>query len=641
MENICFEKVNLKDGFWLKRQQTVENSSMKAIYGRFVDTGRFDSLKCGWKEGMANKPHFYWESEIAKFLEAAAYILQKHENNELEAIVDEAVEDMISAQDSDGYFNTYMSVMRKGERLENRLKEELYTAGHLIEAAVAYDRATGKRAFLDAMCRYADYIYRVFMEEKSLNYHAPHHPEIELALVKLYNHTGEKRYLDLSRHFVNVRGTQAEDRVYLGTPYHVQEHLPVREQTTAEGHAVTCMYLFSAAADLAHIDGDGELKQACGRLYDNVTCRRMYVTGGVGASAVGESFSIDYHLPNLNAYAETCAAIGLAFFSMRMFRLDPDSKYADAVERAMYNGILSGVSLDGKTFFYQNPLEIRPDQFKISEHYQFDGIAFKNLDIDEEEYFKRKKPLVLHNRTGLPETQRSEVFDVSCCPPNIARFVSSIGNTVCSHGEDIVYVHQYMSSETCFELGGRNVSITQNANYPADGEVRIQSQGVKKLALRVPGWCSRYGITVNGAYANADIVKGYAILALGAGQSDIVLSLEMEVRLVEANPLVQEDAGRAAVTYGPIVYCCEGVDNGSALRDLRIDAKGACEIEFDPELGANMIRTDGYRRSLESFNGKLYDRVADRLERFRLRLIPYFAFANRGESEMQVWLLLK
>lgn len=245
-----------------------------------------------------------------------------------------------------------------------------------------------------------------------------------------------------------------------------------------------------------------------------------------------------------------------------------------------------------------------------------------------------------HNRMCLPETQRSEVFDVSCCPPNIARFIASIGNTVYSYGEDIVYVHQYMSSEASFELGGRNARITQSTNYPADGEARIQTEGVKKIALRIPGWCSRYTITVNGAPAQFDMVRGYAVLSLGAGEADIVLTHHMEVRLVEANPLVQEDAGRAAVTYGPIVYCCEGVDNGNALRDLRIDANGSYETEFDPELGANVIWTDGYRRSIGSFNGKLYDRVADRLEKHRLRLIPYFAFANRGESDMEVWLLL-
>ena len=357
---VPFQQVDLDQGFWQERQRINRDVSIWNVYKRFQETGRFDAFRCDWREGMPNKPHVFWDSDVAKWMEAAAFLLEKKPDPQLEAAVDELVDRIADHQDADGYFNTYFTACEPEARFTRRTDHELYCAGHLFEAAVAYAHATGKEKFLGLMRRYADYIERVFKDEKSAAFLTPGHEEIELALVKLYRHTGEKRYLELSRWFVEERGRHEEGLYEMFPSKHAQDHLPVRQMETAEGHCVRALYLYSAMADLAYEYQDEELLGVCRRIFLNIVRRRMYVTGGVGSTAHGEAFTVDYDLPNRTAYAESCASIALIFFARRMLRLEADSLYADTMERVLYNGFLSSVSLDGRKFFYVNPLELIP-----------------------------------------------------------------------------------------------------------------------------------------------------------------------------------------------------------------------------------------------------------------------------------------
>ena len=359
MEQISFDKIRL-GGFWKNRFEINKNATIPTVYDRFCDTGRFKAFRCDWKEGMPDKPHFFWDSDVAKWLEAAAYTIAISPDAELEKKIDETVDLIEKNQQEDGYFNIYYTVVEPGKRFTKRDNHELYCAGHLTEAAVAYYKATGKDKFLRLMCKYIDLIEKCFKIDDSAAFSTPGHEEIELALIKLYDCTGEKRYLELCRHFIETRGRSKKDadtRDWCDNDYD-QSDFPVRELPAAVGHSVRAMYLYSGMADLADRTDDKSLFDACDRLFDSTVKRRMYVTGGIGASAHGEQFADDYILPNDVAYSETCAAIGLALFARRMSAACPDSKYADAAERAIYNGVLAGVSLDGHSFFYVNPLEI-------------------------------------------------------------------------------------------------------------------------------------------------------------------------------------------------------------------------------------------------------------------------------------------
>lgn len=612
---VSFDKVDIADDFWRHRQLINVRNSIYTVQKRFAETGRFEAFKCSWKPGMPNKPHYFYDSDVAKWIEAVAYILRKEENPELEAAVDEVVGDIEANQGEDGYFNVYFTVVDPDNRWQNRDWHELYCAGHLIEAAVAYYQATGKEKFLKLMCKYADYIEKVFKKEQSANFYTCGHEEIELALVKLYHCTDEKRYLELSRYFIDTRGTKEKDNaIYTSVkPEYGQSHLPVREQTTAEGHAVRAVYLYSAMADLAYEYGDAALKKACRTLFENIAFKRMYVTGGIGSTSRGEAFTIDYDLPNLTAYSESCAAIGLVFFASRMLKLDPDGLYGNVAERALYNGCLSSVSLDGNSFFYENPLEIDPK-------------------LRHRENFAKES-------TRMPATRRAEVFSCSCCPPNINRFIASVGNLLYTNNCDTVFVHQYMTSKTDIDMNGQCATIMQKSNYPNDGVVDITVSGFKgkKLAVRIPDWCRNYSIEMDGRTAKYSISKGYAYLEGIQDKSGITLSFEMKVQLIEANPAVQDDAGRVAVQRGPIVYCLEEIDNGPNLRDIAIDTALDVTVEYSDYYGANIIKALGYRRDPNAFEG-LYRIYEDQDIKQHLTFIPYYAFANREETEMIVWI---
>lgn len=602
MKAIDYSKVKVNDGFWYEKQKMASEKTVYAVYDRFENTFRFDALKCEKNEKYT--PHIFWDSDVAKWIEGVAYILDSKEEEKLEKIVDDCVDLIVKNADENGYFNSHYLVVNQDERFTIRNNHELYCAGHLIEAAVAYYEATGKDTLLKAMERFTDYIEKVFKIEKSAAFTTPGHPEIELALVRLYEVTGEKRYLDLSKYFIDEHGI-AEKGKWLNEMYnehHNQDNMPLRERTIAEGHCVRALYLYSAMADIAVYYNDKELLDACRRVFDSIVNKRMYVTGGVGSTHIGECFTADYDLPNRTAYAETCAAISLAMFCKRMYAIEADSRYADTAERALYNGVLAGVSMDGAAFFYENPLEIDPE--------------FNDVDY------------VSNTKQRFPITQRKEVFDCSCCPPNIVRLIPSISGYAYTYDENTVYMHQYMDCEMEFE----GMKIAVKTAYPADGKVVIKYDCDKEyLALRIPGWCKKFDIS-----APYEMKKGYAYIKLEKS-GEIVLDMDMPVRVVKANRRVHSDAGRVAIMRGPVVYCAEGVDNGKDIAGLYVDAEAGFEIvkgEFIlPDLKGVAWR--------DKERDELYFDDEIEYEKTELRLIPYYAYANRGESEMYVWLLKK
>ena len=608
MKSVSFEKVNL-GGFWKNRFETNKKITIPAVYDRFSETGRFDAFLFNWKEGDPNRPHIFWDSDIAKWAEAVAYTITKSPDKELEKIVDSLVDSIEKNRDENGYFNVYFTLCEPDNRFVNRMAHELYCAGHLTEAAIAYYYATGKDKFLKLMCDYMDHIEKIFIIEDSADFCTPGHEEIELALAKLYDCTGNKKYLDMCSHFVEARGTREKDEE---SPYYInhaydQTHKPVREQEVATGHSVRATYLYCAMADLALRLGDTSLFDACKRLFMSIAEKQMYVTGGIGSTRYGERFTEDYDLPNDVAYSETCASIGLALFARRMSLIDPDSIYADIAERAIYNCALAGISLEGNSFFYVNPLEINLERRRINkEYYQY-------------------------NAGGFEITQRAQVFDCSCCPPNISRMIASIGDFLYTYNDDTVFVHHYFESDAEFE----GIKIIQNTEYPNNGAVKLTVKGMKgkTLAVRIPAWAEKYEIS-----ASNEIKKGYAYISVDADEKEISLDFGMECVLVAANPEVEADIGRVALCRGPLVYCAERVDNGMPLNNLSVSANLNAEITFNEEMQAYTVETDGFA---DGKTDALYRRYKPDFVSQRIKFIPYFAFANRGETDMLVWMRVK
>ncbi len=606
IKTVDFSKTRLTGGFWKQKQALVRRVTAKAVYDRFCDTGRIDAFRFAWKDGDANRPHFFWDSDVAKWMEGAAYLLALRPDAALERKIDDLVDLIEKNQQPDGYFNIYFTVVDPENKLKVRDWHELYCAGHLMEAAVAYFEATGKRKFLDCMCRYADYVEKRFVTDADVPFKTPGHEEIELALVRLYECTGRDRYLALAKHFVDARGyDDGEIPDWMQRSYG-QHHLPVREQTTAEGHAVRAMYLYCGMADVALHTQDKALQAACEAIFDNVAEKRMYITGGIGSSGAGEAFTVDYDLPNLISYTESCAALALALFANRMLRFGADSKYSDVVERVIYNGFLSSLSLDGKSFFYQNPLEILP-------------------------YMHTRDVSVAHRSVNLPPMQRSEVFVCSCCPPNIVRFIPSIANMLYSDDGEVIYVHQFMQSLTTIERDGKVLVLEQTTKYPENGKVRIRlTGGDARVAVRIPGWFEGYVGKTEKGYAYFDVKDG----------EELSFDFAMKPILIEARPEVVFDAGRCAVMRGPVLYCMEGVDNGALLRDVQIDSRARFRYGKHPVLGVPQLTVRAWR-TVRDENAPLYRRKTNDKEKVDAVLIPYYAFANRGVSEMQVWHFVK
>ena len=593
MKTYSFHSVDLKDGFFKEKQDLSASVTIRSVYDRFDETGRVGAFNFDYKDGDEIKPHIFWDSDIAKWIESVAYILKKSEAPDLEKKADAIIAKVKEHQCADGYFNIYYTVVAPAERWSNRDKHELYCAGHLMEAAVAYAEATGKTDLLDCMEKYADYIEKVFVEEKSAAFATPGHEEIEYALIRMYRFTGKEKYLRLAAHFVNTRGAVEEP---IKDEYN-QSHLPVREQTTAVGHSVRAMYLYTAMAALARETGDETLLRACKTLWDDVTLRKMYVTGGIGSCYIGEAFTAPYDLPNDGAYTETCAGIGLIFFANAMLNLENDARYADIIERVFYNGVLSGLSLDGRAFFYENPLEIN-----LLEHF-------------ENRYGKRKFPI----------TQRVECFRCSCCPPNVTRLLATLGSYVYGRDGDTLYVNQF----TAATLSEDGVTAETVTSYPNNGTVTVTASGIARVAIRIPAWCDKF--TLNKPYR---MEKGYAVVENDG--SPITLELDMAPRAVYADSRILRAANQLCVMRGPILYCAEAVDNGSDLHSFFVPHGFAVTERSDSLGGLPMLEITAKKRL--PFENALYSNTPPKTVEQPLVLIPYNSFANRGESDMRVWL---
>jgi DUF1680 family protein len=576
----------------------------------------------------------FQDSDVAKWIEAVAYSLETHPNAALERTVDELIELIAKAQHEDGYLNTYFSTKGLGKQWSNLYEcHELYCAGHMIEAAVAYMHATGKTELLDVMCRTADCIDRTFGPLPEQIHGYPGHQEVELALVKLYAATGCERYLCLANYFLHERGKQPSffidewegprDRrtfkngARTGEPdlCYNQSHVPVTEQPYAVGHAVRAVYMYSAMADLARETGDSQMLQACRRLWNDMTCRQMYITGAIGSTHIGEAFTCDYDLPNTTAYAESCASVGLIFFAHRMLQIDQKSDYADIMEKALYNVILASMSTDGKHYFYVNPLEVWPE---ASEH-------------NPDRY--HVKP------------ERQGWFGCACCPPNIARLLTSLNQYIYSSSDDTLYVHLYINSEIEKAFAPHGLRLRQKTGYPWSGHVEIEildaSEAATRLALRIPEWSENWSVRVNGAHYIASMENGYAVLnnSWRAGDT-ITLELTMQAKLMRSNPRVRENASKVAIQRGPLIYCLEQVDNGENLSAIRICNNTPLTVEPAEELAplALAILAEGVRVLDEGWGDKLYDSREERSIPVKVRAIPYYLWGNRGTGEMCVWI---
>ena len=593
MKNLSFECVKINDGFWDFYNKLNRKSVGKNVCNRFKETGRFDALRCDWREGMPNKPHIFWDSDVVKWIEGVAYLIEKSPEPELEAFVDEMIDNIAQNQRSDGYFNSYFLSVDPSKIFTNRDWHELYCVGHTIEAAIAYHKATGKDKLLNCVLKNVDMIYRVFVEEQSAAFVTPGHEEIELALLKLYDYLGNEKHLELARFFIDRRGNNDKEE----KSFQIQSNLPLREISEAVGHSVRACYLYTAMAMLAKIDGDDKLKAACNRVFDDIVNCKMSITGGVGTDHTGEKFSYKYDLPNSDTYNETCAAISLAMFAGAMQEMEVNSRYGDVIERIYYNGFISGLSLDGEKFFYTNPLE-----------------------IDRKKYARS---------TYQPICERVKVFDCSCCPPNVFRMLASIPRYMYTTDGDTVYCNQFAECETKFQIGGKDAILTQTTDYPNKGKITFKYKGEPMtLYVRIPDWCVEY---------EGDTENGFARFELSDGDS-VTVDLPMEIHFIEANPYVQDNSGRYAVQRGPVVYCMEGIDNGENLCDITLLENSEKKVVCEEGIPAPVIYMGAERRPATK---QLYSIKNDERVSFTARLIPYFAFANREASDMLVWTMVK
>jgi len=605
---VDFTQVKLNEGFWKDWVGTVHDATIPFAFQKCEETGRIDNFifAGGIKEGKFQGNYGFNDSDLYKIMEGAAYALMIEEDPELAAYLDSLVYYVGEAQEEDGYLYTAWTLnandyidfacctySEEGQWIETpNSSHEFYNVGHMYEAAVAHYQATGKRSFLDVALRNADLIYDVCITQA--NDYVPGHQEIEIGLVKLYRVTGNDRYLQLAKHLLDLRAD------VLDVEYS-QAHLPVTEQYEAVGHAVRANYMYCAMADIAALTGDSAYLHAIGRIWDNVVEKKLSITGGVGASRHGEAYGENYELPN-HPYNETCAAIANVYWNHRMFLLQGDSKYMDVLERSLYNGVISGLSLDGTLFFYPNTL-------------QHNGESTFNQGVNG----------------------RSPWFNCSCCPSNLSRFVPSVaGYAYASRGER-AYVNLFMNSEATLQTDGGELLIHQQSHYPWEGHVQLDFMNEEAveadLHIRIPGWAqekavpsdlflfadkqeSKSSLQVNGKELEIEMEKGYAVLK-GAWKSGdrITLDLPMEDRVIVANENVNAKSGLLAVQYGPLVYCAEEIDNEVDVLEARIDTDSKFEAQFNPGLlgGINILKGQ------------------------EINLIPYYAWANREVGKMNTW----
>ena len=620
LQAVDFTQVTIKDRFWAPRLDINRTVTLPIQYEHLKKTGRIDSIDPDHKRGDRSAHHVFWDSDVAKWMETAAFSLADHPDPKLERQLDEVIALFAKLQQPDGYINSWFTKVEPDKRFTNlRDQHELYCAGHLIEAAVAHHKATGKRHFLDIMCRYADYIDSVFGTEEGKLRGYPGHQEIELALVKLYDVTGNERYLQLAKYFIDERGQEPhyfdiearkrgekpEDWWARNYRYN-QSHLPVRKQTEVAGHAVRAMYLYCGMADVARKTGDESLIAACHTLWNNVCLHHLYITGGIGQSRQNEGFSFPYDLPEETNYCETCAAIGLALWNHRLLQLHGDSRYADCMERSLYNGTISGVSLSGDRFFYVNPL------------------------------------------ASLGDHQRQEWFGCACCPGNISRLVASIGQFIYSSGPDSVWVHLYAQGEGQLEINGQQLTIEQQTDYPWDGDVTLSFRMARPLrftlALRIPAWCGQASVKINGTAVDiaAANEKGYVKLNRTWHSGDEVeLSMAMPVERVRANPLVRQANGKIALQRGPLVYCLEEVDNPIVpLTRISLPSESTLEAQFEPNLlgGIAVITGEAQYVAADDSQERLYSLDPPSCKSMTITAVPYCVWGNRDQGQMLVWL---
>ena len=637
LEPISLNRIRISDAFWSRYTRLVTEKMLpyqwRALNDWIADAEPSHCMEnfriaAGEAEGRFHG-FVFQDSDLAKWLEAAAYSLSWHPDPELEALADGAIALIGRAQEQDGYLDTYFTIEAPESKFRNlRNGHELYVAGHMIEAAVAYYQVTGKRELLDIVCRTADLICRVFRTEEFQTAY-PGHEEIELALIRLAAVTGNRAYLEMAREFVDRRGvdpdfflTEAKHPKWISVfgesrdsepnrSYH-QCHLPVRKQKTAEGHAVRATYLYCAMADLAWTFQDEDLMAACEALYRNITEKRMYITGGIGSSGAYERFTADYDLPNASAYAESCASVGLALFCRRMLQNTRDGRYADTMELALMNTVLAGTSLSGEEFFYVNPLEVWPDN------------------------------CLADTSMGHVRPVRQKWFGCACCPPNIARTLASLGEYAAMTTRDGLWLNLFFSGHITAEIGGTPVEIACETRFPFSGEVRLHIQAARPargtLVLRLPAYGSRPRVLRNGAPVQPKVERGYLYLE-GPWQRDTIqYSFDMPPRFVYADPRLRADCGRVAVMKGPLVYCLEETDNGALLPALSVDPKQGLSEEYEPDLlgGTLTIRAHG-RRLIPNEGGALYRSAPSASEPAELKYVPYCLWGNRIPGEMQVW----
>jgi len=605
---VDFTQVKLQDGFWKDWVTTAVEKTIPFSFQKCEETGRIDNFifAGGIKEGKFQGRYGFNDSDLYKIMEGAAYSLMLEENPEMEAYLDSLVYYVSEAQEDDGYLYTAWTLKANeyidfscctyhedGQWIETSgSSHELYNVGHMYEAAVAHYLASGKRSFLDVAIKNADLVYNVcILQGKKI---VPGHQEIEIGLAKLYRVTGDERYIQLAKHLLDIRANVIDHE-------YSQAHLPVTQQKEADGHAVRANYMYSAMADVAALTGDSAYLEAIGKIWENVAEKKLSITGGVGASPHGEAYGKNYELPN-HPYNETCAAIANVYWNHRMFLLHGDSKYMDVLERSLYNGVISGLSLQGTLFFYPNTL-------------QHDGETPFNQG----------------------ENGRSPWFNCSCCPSNLSRFVPSVaGYAYATMGENI-YVNLYMNSEVTFQTRGSQLTLSQQSNYPWDGKVRLEILNSKpahaNICIRIPGWAQNmpvpsdlfsftdtqeqdFSLKVNGNQIQTTPVNGYVSLQGRWKEGDVIeLNLPMEARIIVANDKVDQKAGLAAVQFGPVVYCAEEVDNQVDVLNARINGNSNFMEYYHPELlgGINMLEGES------------------------LKLIPYYAWANREIGSMNVW----
>ena len=578
----------------------------------------------------------FQDSDFSKWIEAVGYSLASHPDEDLEKVADEAIDIVCRAQTEDGYLDTYYIINGMDKVFTNlRDHHELYCLGHLIEGAVAYYQGTGKDKLLRAAMRFADYVADRFGTEDGKITGYPGHEIAEMALFRLSEVTGEEKYAKLAEYFIDQRGQaplyfDQEHPTPKGEPYKIdyyhQAHIPVRQQKEAVGHAVRAVYLYSGMADMARKTGDPELLEACRRLWKSIVTEKMYITGGIGGTHIGEAFSFPYDLPNDTDYAETCASIGLVFFARRMLQIEAKREYADVMELALFNGILSGIAMDGKSFFYVNPLEVIPAACKLDE---------RKMHV---------KPV------------RQKWFGCACCPPNIARLVASISNYAYTENEDTLFLHLYIGAD----IKKNGYTIRVESALPENGDLILRTtpeplssvakdgeKSTLKLAVRIPAWCedeySLEGIDT----AETEIRDGYLYFDVPVGPSEIRIRFTMQAKWVVADRKVAEDRGQVALVRGPVVYCVEEVDNGAELGSLCVDPENPIvESRTDIEgVSVKSMEVDGYRivsgeDGAEYVSGLYHTYQGMEKTPCRIKLIPYRLWANRGEGEMRVYLPL-